>query len=322
MSTNPKIFNRSHQGHPLEKSLIDLEKSSNASRYVAINWRYDHRVSDVREHRFLAEISPNVPDAQSLKSEFKDYCSRCMWQSSTPDYDNVRYNGNNFTPPLPKMQKLIRIISLNHHCFDAATKEMPERMALPSTSYADWLDEQLEKHISLPDALRAFINILFSAWNQWSQTAQHRPFWACFSRDLKRYLGKKPWADRLRDAIGLADVLGGEWLIALEYSVAEVGQLVRPTSLEADWYWAHFPSPPSSTTGYTMNLNISDNYECLLPEVIHYPLRLSIAHWKGLIDKTQRQSYPEPWRCRVKHHNRLKHEFGSNAILAWMPSPI
>jgi hypothetical protein len=316
----PRIFDRAVEPtHPLEPLLGQMEGLATSSeRFIAHNWRHDWRVAPLREARLLEQVVARIDEGLSPCSCYKGYYVNSVCRGTPPEYALACNQDNHVR--ISRRNWLARVLCLNH-LREAAAEALPEVRMLPPDRWGAWLDARVE-HTRLGGflALRDFVDTMFSAWNNWSGKDQ-RPAWASFWADVEVLLNGPDSADHIRNAVGMARVNAGDWLVVLRYRVSEVPGCIRPTSLDADWNPYHFPSPRDEVTGFAMHLSSGAAGLCL-PEVIHTPFDLTIEHWYPWIGRTTAPvAETDLAGMRKHHHERLVARFG-NRVLDWMPSPI
>jgi len=118
--------------------------------------------------------------------------------------------------------------------------------------------------------------------------AQHRPQETRVSAGVGDAVGRvqalsRPpttVATRWRQALGLKPDSHPCWYAVLKYPVGEVGDLFRPTQLDADWSGYHHPSPagvPVWRGGCTMDCRGESDRP--LSEYVHQQIDHKPEHW-------------------------------------------
>jgi hypothetical protein len=145
------------------------------------------------------------------------------------------------------------------------------------------------------------------------------PWWACFAEEVQDRIDVGDAAG-LCSALGLGHRWAGEWLAVWCYSVADAGQLYRPTVAEAHDSPFHYPSPPEYGLGITMPL---DPTRSTCREVLHPPLRGRLAEANCTGKLLFLESFTPLEDNRLKelrrlHRARLRSEFDSGALAPWL----
>lgn len=153
-------------------------------------------------------------------------------------------------------------------------------------------------------------------------SGSHPPFWwATFWTEIE---GFEYDAESLVDALGLGEHLDDTVLLTYRYKAADVGLIYRPTTVEANNYAFHFPSPQTIKEGLSMPLNGKLN-PC--SEVIHHPPAASFAATavipKLLTLKAGKQlsnQYDHLATRRSGHRAALRRDYagGSSAVENWL----
>jgi hypothetical protein len=339
----PLIFNRYVRVHPLENALSDLQQSSDPRRTaVAVNLRYDHRISDKRDESFSAFCS-NPKVADELWNLLGSYHKERIQPLHDPDFVNYDLNHKNIlighfyleNPLLNKDRKLACVLDLNglYTLYNWASGNRMRKASwltifkdFPLPNFEAWLKDKLLGTLTKQES---FINTTFDVLNSYRrEVGPFQPSW------VTTWDAFEPRAT-LGDASGWAKALGvnkaeNRWLIVLVYTVAETGTLARPTQLDGGDYEWHFPSPKPRPWphegGHPMGLHASAS--TLLPEYVHQQLlNYHIGHWQAagrLIDKTKEANCKanDLNHLRKKHHDLLCAKYGRNSVTAWMPNPM
>ncbi len=316
----PKFFDRDDSSHLFQKALEMMESGSDlSSRTVANNWRHDHRVPVPRDKILQGYYTTPPENGETLRTGLESYLEKEIYSAREPDFYRSDRNSDNELVPKGK-QSLLRVVSLNSYAFRQASLRLPERRGVSDDQYSVWLNELLMDQSA---DLKVFLEGWFAQYNSFARQPQNagRPTWVCFESEAEAILSNPNWAGRIRDALGLAHFAQGDWLVPLRYDASEVGILFRPTSLDAGWSWAHFPSPRRHAYGIAMDL-VESNDGVLLHECIHLLHELEIRHWTGLIGQVKLDPSDSPVTCRLRHWARLTKEFGEVEIKQWMASAI
>ncbi|UPT72592.1 MAG: hypothetical protein M0D55_11555 [Elusimicrobiota bacterium] len=244
-----QVFYRTNKAHALEKCLSGIESVLDATDDCAVaqNWRIDHRVDMRREGHLLTNLQRPLL-ANSIKSAYTSYYRSWVGCTErTPVYIAPDNTGNQIgrLPP----QLLTHVISLNNPALMEALDEFSGRFMgiRRGSDWSNWLDKEITDQSNDDEFLKDILN----SWNQWLQKSgtPKRPRWVSFSRSLGDALADPAWPDRIADALGLAHIGHNEWIMLVEFPVEHAVNLHRPTSIEAGWYWAHFPSPRDYSGG-------------------------------------------------------------------------
>jgi len=338
------IFNRHGGSHPLGNALDELQKSRDPRRTaVAVNLRYDHRVSLKRDEAFSAFCDHPIT-GNELWNSLGSYHKERIRALHDPDFVNFDLNQENILAGhyclepqlLHKDSRLAGVFDLNGllTVFLWASGNRTRKTSwlyvfkdFPS-SYPDfekWLDGKLSVK---PAEQEKFIELTFDVLNSYRhEVSSYQPSWVT---------GWDAFEPRIipDDASGWTKALGvnkaeNRWLIVLKYTVAEAGTLARPTQLDAGDYEWHFPSPlstPLQEGGHPMELHPPPPDP--LPEYVHQQLRdYDIKHWHdagSLIAKTKDThcAAAELYRLRQEHHGLLCAHYRKSDITAWMPNPM
>ncbi len=311
-------------------------------RAMASNVMYDHRVTLERKRVFDGIVGRPCSGSGVQRAVTKYKGDRIAY-SPDPDYLNESLNSANFVSGFDPVEEVIegdvplaRVVDLNGQGLQAvyawgknhgepalrkALERFPENPD-ETSSVSRWLDDCL-----LPPAdVSSFIGVVLQALNGCRQERPYRLAWATFWSRLEPHLGDPPNPDRWLEVLGLGALPQPHWVIALKYTVAEAGTLVRPTMLEAGWNALHFPSPPQAPLGaggHCMDLGSAPPGAALVNEYIHQPIEHSLQHWENAGRKCARTTGLGGWDLseqRRRHHRGLSWWYTD--VERWMPFPV
>jgi hypothetical protein len=335
------VFDRDGTGHPWSVFFGELESGpEERPRALAENWRMDHRVSRDREREDLlaSGLFDGAGSGTDWCSALRTYFRLRLCQPSSPDaaprsaYLNDDNSSNLVRGVLPfdrlchvgSLREIVRRVLTGSTAADAdAELEEATGIPLPEKPAGErdplWLDRGVDRFaLRLAErgeaAVRAAARILLDELGP-----SEPPWWACFAEEVQPLIDARD-ATGLCEALGLGHRWGGEWLLVWAYPVADAGPLYRPTVAEANDSPFHFPSPPGFSLGITMPL---DPARPTCREVVHRPLRgeTAAAGCTGIL--LFLENFPPLadtglMELRRKHHDRLRTEFGTEAVKAWL----
>lgn len=339
------VFGRNGSGaHPLAQSLAKLQASTDEGRRaMAYNLMHDHRVSEAREAAFLSYIARQKLSTTEIGDIVKAYHRERVREARHPDFLEPAINGENFRSgphagPLAVNSNLEvgRVLVLNGLWTACrwATREHPARYPALGTVPGEGLEfrkrvqEWLTEKLSTSAGQRtSFVQAaLKAAWHHHLEIAPYQPAWVAPWEDLKTHLEHPSKPRRWLEVMG-AHKQAPCWIIVLRYQVREVGQLLRPTQLEAGWFAYHFPSPPAqyliSTGGHPMDLSIPCEADGVLQEYVHDQIRHPIEHWHEAGSFCEPMETPPPEELalqRQRHHQALCEHYSAAHVLPYLPS--
>lgn len=341
----PPVFGRYFPDpHPYEEALALMHAKTVEERAVAVNLRYDHRVSEERERAFDAFVRHPCTD-YDLRRALKAYFEKKVRERRLPHYVYSDLNYNNLLngqpgvrPQIKPDTRLVRVLDLNglKGVFLWAQNEKKYRGAWGRTfdrfptdigndaAVMDFLDEKMESR-SAEGFVKTVLDVL-SAHR--SEKKPYQPVWVTTWMAFKDYVAEGP--DRWHQVLGMHKPTPC-WLVLLRYTVREAGTIARPTQLDGGWYQFHFPSPPRdaplSVGGHPMDLRTSPPSSSLLPEYVHKQTRHRPEHWTDLAPKhknygrTTAPASPALADQRQTHHRLLIQTYGAG-VRTWMSSAI
>ncbi len=301
----PYVFDRRRTQHPWHQALDDLVADP-TRRFVAANWRMDHRVAPAREDNLLAAPEFTSPlHGEDWWQGCGNYFQRALCQPTRlgpagrrsvylepPNASNVIPRGR-----IPGHEQLIHVGSLNAMLWRLASAQHPAvglKLRFPDVTGRSLPTRPAGAAASSWSAFGAEVDAVAEAVNGRDLAVVKElaalltealgetqpPWWAGFAQELAPLVDAGD-ATGLGRALGLGHLDTGEWLFVWRYEVALVYQsepeaeLYRPTAIEANDNPCHYPSPPSYGYGITMDLGSPRPGACR--EVIHPPLRGRLA---------------------------------------------
>lgn len=327
--------------HPYDVALNDWLSSGDSTwQSMARNVMHDHRVSKQRADSFNRYVDHPCTSAGLNRAIF-NYFKREIRHEVLPHYLNRTINEENFLtsrgllPLIHKDVKLVRVLDLTglrlviqwgNETIRRKRSWEPTLLNLP-TSLTDqdvtkWLDEEIGNGSS--SQVERTVETILDIMNSYSREEPYQPIWATTWAAFEPYVDDGP--ERWLQLLGIPS-LPPRWLILLSYTVAEVGTLVRPTILDADWNGYHFPSPPQASLasgGHPMDLRIIPKATTPIPEYIHKQIPHKLAHWTDLGGKIGRSSVPDSTALvdqRTAHLELLTKSYGPD-VGNWMPEPV
>ncbi|HYU31842.1 MAG TPA: hypothetical protein VEW48_06740 [Thermoanaerobaculia bacterium] len=335
------MFDRDGADHSWERALRELAAGPDERRRaVAENWRMDHRVSRERETEdLLASGCFAAQDgAEEWRGALYTYFQLRLCQPSDPGSDPrsaylYASNTSNLVGGLMPFDRLCHVGSLQtivgrvlagSAAADAAAELADEiGVALPEKPPGDrdplWLTQAVSRFAErLAErgevAVRTAARILLGAIGP-----AEPPWWACFAEEVQPQIDAGTAAS-LCEALGLGHRWTGEWLVVWTYPVSDAAPLYRPTVAEATDSPFHHPSPPEYSFGITMPL---DPARGTCREVLHRPLRGPAAETACTGKLLYLEDFPPMVDTRLMelrrlHRERLRSEFGTDALTAWL----
>jgi hypothetical protein len=248
------------------------------------NLHHDHRIPIPRKQdwggRFQSFNSgPDGDQWAAVQRATKRYHTEEIRESHDPAFLRPNNQDNFYVPHFPggpraKLTaphgdvRLVRVLNLGAmgpvftHLNDTTFRPFT---GISATDPLNWLDEQLQSFKANPGSglaagnihHNAFLSAILKTMAQLRTAHPFEPTWATLWADFAPQ-GQLPPSNRWLDVLGVAlpakVVTYTTWLLVLRYEVRRVGQLVRPSQLEAGWYPEHFPIPPSADWGHAMDL--------------------------------------------------------------------
>lgn len=340
------LFDRTiNSSHPWTTALDDLEKSPEPThQYVCSNWRMDHRVCRKRgNHMQNTGRFPNVLKGPQWLVAVRNYFGDHVCRPANPSLGGRScgtfqlHNANNIV--------LMTVSPHNLLVHAASLNRMVNRLV--SNQHGDFqnfsYDCEQKTGIRLPvfprttSAHSAFYSPIFGNWanelaNKGAETIKklagfmvkalgenQPPWWACFNREVNSLIQNSRWTELCR-ALGLGHISTGEWLLIWRYRIMDVGQVVRPTVIEAYDSPYHFPSPPNYPCGITMPL-YSGGKACR--EILHAPpLNSTVAADANIgklchIDRPVIEDYNKVADFRHSHAEKLSADYRNKDNHGW-----
>jgi hypothetical protein len=360
----PIIFDKNDPDYSIyEDALGAWEKSGkNDEQAMAVNMRFDHRVTRARELVFRKYFkTPNKNPRLELTKALLEHWINEIRSKAVPEFcnpvcDNAVVDCSKAVDRccigFDEDVELATVISLNgylepikntSHKVSISIPEWKEfedidTLAVDYRSNLDiWLNTYLENNYLKkggdPKKIEPFIDVVFKILNyRLSKGLYYQPVWVTKWKDLEKYT-KINRTDGTLDVDRWNQVVGvprnpSSWQIIIKYPASAVKCLHRPSILDGGYiYGQHFPSPPRipmSIGGHTMDLGKSDDK--LMSEFIHPQIPLKLEYWTeagGLIGKTLTAGYYGLLSDnRIAHHQKLINKYGEKEIKDWMPSPV
>ena len=343
------IFDRlAGNDHPLADGLNDLKNATTISNWVlGENIQMDWRVSTHREKGMLNfKGFQDLIEGKNLIHQWRRYYnievrnpSGINEEDRLPAYLRKFNASNKITTRIPPFYQLLHICSFNRMIkslistrlygnssefgfkFEDLTGiTLPERTP-GSTLTDDEFNVRIDEianylNGSGEDIVKRTAGLLCRSFVKSMQ-----PWWACFADDASGFIKSGNWGD-LCACLGMGHINDGEWILIWRYKRGEVGDLYRPTVVEANDSPYHFPSPPSSKYGVTMPLNSNlPNFR----EVVHNAPEGSILSeacigelYKIEQFNSRNANYGRIPSMRSSHSNRLMSEFVDKDDNEWI----
>jgi len=335
------VLDRDGADHSWERALRELAADpGERSRAVAENWRMDHRISREREAEDLLACGCFTAHegAGEWRKALSIYFRLHLCQPSDPAGEPRSaylhtWNTWNRVSGVARFDRLCHVGSLQAivgrvlgggaaadaeaDLADELGVAIPEK--LPGETDLLWLNRAVGQFAEAlrdrgEEAVRTAARILLEALGPGEP-----PWWACFAEEVQPQIDAENAAG-LCEALGLGHLEAGKWLIVWNYPVADAGPLFRPTVAEATDSPFHHPSPPEYDFGITMPL---DPAHGTCREVLHRPLRGAAAE-AGCTGKLLfLEDFPPMEDTRLMelrrvHRGRMRSEFGTDALTAWL----
>ncbi|MGB7207205.1 MAG: hypothetical protein WBD27_00960 [Pyrinomonadaceae bacterium] len=355
----PIIFNRDDADYAIYED--ELEKWENSGRFdqqaMAVNMRYDPRITKARELRFRRYFEPH----RKLTKALEDHWIKEIRSQRKPEFCSPICNNfvafcskpdDTCCAGFDKGMELATVINLHgflepikntSHGIDINVPEWKdfEDIDTHASDYRSnlnvWLNAYLENNYLKkgedPKEIEPLIEALFKIINfRLSKGLSYQPVWVTSWQDFQQYTNRiRPDGtlniDRWNQIVGVPRH-SSIWQIIVKYPLSAVSCLHRPSILDGGYiYGQHFPSPPrirKAVGGHTMDLGNSDDK--LMSEYIHTQIPLKLEYWIGtgyLIGRTLASGYYDLLPSnRLTHHQKLINRYGENRINSWMPRPI
>ncbi|HYP14283.1 MAG TPA: hypothetical protein VEQ63_10195 [Bryobacteraceae bacterium] len=323
-----------------EHHLSRWESGGDYSR-VALAWnlRYDHRVFQGREAEFLKYFAGAPAGTDPLSVALVEYRKQTVCLRAGSSFLRGE-NESNFVFGSPRGGSEIHpnlqlgtIFDLTGCLAAMNNARLDGHPAFRAVRIEDALKPEdagwngfLYEHFIRQDNLakqRSLLDDIFYAVDKY---AHHRPpTWVTYWDRLASYLTKG--SIRALNALGMARRSSPRILVALRYAVRDVGNLVRPTQLDAGDFPFHYPSHPARTCpegGTTMDCDRGAHYHSavdLIPEFIHAPTLFNSSYWINGGSWIQQSMYPAPVglsASRAAHQRALHSIYGLHSP-HWMP---
>lgn len=342
-----RIFDRHRNGHPWRLIFQQMDSHAEISHQVICsNWRMDHRVSEPREQAMLNSVEySSVSSVEDWWQQKNKYFGEAVCQPATVSAAGRRSvyvhacNVTNAISPktIPIHDQLVHVASLNSILwrlssadnamsadfkigfYEITGMDLPERRGrggMDNIVFEANVNDVANRIIGKgPEEIKKLAGFLVDGLGD-----TQPPWWGCFAQEVMPLINKKDWPG-LCHALGLGHLNGNHWLLFWRYPVGYAGDLYRPTVIEANDSYYHYPSPPDKPYGITMPLSLSAVRA--YREVIHPPLREQSAidfctGELGRIAGQEELEYDEVLALREKHRRRLARESRSNEGQSWL----
>jgi len=301
------------------------------NRAVAHNLIHDHRVSEERASHFFDLVSQEPVDGARLQVALEDYLKDRVRPDPTGTFLDRGKNGDNFITEDPDDNSLAHVLDLSG--LTTVLRWGARRGMLAGFASGDRvtdpeIEDFLGRRLAGEAAQReATVSAILAVLRACRTELPWNPSWVTAWTHFEGSVTTEPesWAE----AVGMARATPARWLIVLRYQTEEVGQLVRPTQLDAGWYSFHFPSPPYAPTrmgGHPMSLRDGQPMPdpvVLLPEYILEQIEPRLEHWVAggrRCDITRRTIGTRLKEYRDRHYGVLARAYGPENIERWMIS--
>lgn len=354
----PIIFNKDCPEYSIyESELQKWERSGKLDeRAMAINMRYDHRVTKARELKFRKYFEPH----RNLTRALQEHWDKEIKSNDKPEF--CTRGCNNFVAfcargdrghcvGFDKKMRLATVINLNSYLEPVRDSSHAIRTAIPEwrdlenidthavdykSNLNTWLNTYMDNNYVKKglDArnIEPLIRVMFKIINyRLTLGLAYQPVWVTNWDDLEEYT-KNRRPDGSLDADRWNQVVGvprdpAKWQIVVTYPASAVPCLHRPSILDGGQvYGQHFPSPPQirkAVGGHTMDLGKIDKK--VMSEFIHPQIPLKTRYWVKagrLVGQTLTPGYYRslPFN-RIAHHGKLIDHYGEIRIKKWMADP-
>lgn len=309
------------------------------SRYpfLAKNVEVDDRVSIERALHF-AETMRELLLKKGLEPALVHYAISTLRSRPEDTYLSRAVNGLNLLSDRARYpQFLCHVLSLNALARYLAQEDMGWKYGFPglnsvtasqiSASGVERIDQVLNGELANVDDTPRRVRLVTALLTYHADQAERnqlRPAWAADWERFEAACENRNNPDRWTSLVGVYRK-GGCWLIVLKYPSSKVGQLVRPTQLDAGAYDYHFPSPGSvscDSGGASMNLDEPDPVEPLR-EFVHRPIRFDLSNWEAAgwrLDRQRGANSNGLQRIRERHLGNLRLAHGGDLIDRWWDS--
>ena len=245
-----------HSSHKWYGALhVDDLRDKPQEKAVRSNLAIDGRINSSVESQLLSEFSTTpympVPITSILES-----APNYFRQKYCRPYIDVKFLSDVVT--VPPRRELLHVGSLRN-LISRTIKDARGRSILTDhfkTSYGrslipisgdlPWGEIALTMNRGSTDKFRQTVGLIHR------QLGPNQPFWwASFFAEVKTFADD---ATKLVNNLGLGEFEDDQLLLTYRYLAGDVGLLYRPTTIEANNYAFHFPSPTNTPTGFTMAL--------------------------------------------------------------------
>jgi hypothetical protein len=300
---------------PVLDSLLKSEDIVLRAR--AENFRFEERVSRVRQARYETEHSPVGTNYEDWLESHKNYLESAVYKTLPETFLSI--NSDAVLPAavaseFGEGQVLVRVESLDYALGDTKVGSL----ANLENILAIYRSERNDTNLTSGDA-KALLQEVCRSLNQNPYAV--RPRFAAFGQELAEDIDAVDWPLRLRDRLGLAhlpptNTFGPHPVVLMRYTVKEVVararflnsdyNLVVPTVLDAEPYEIFHPAPKEQNFGRTLNLTGYDDanaHEQLASEVLHLKIEYAPSHiWKvGVITQSADTSAGRLEKLRSDH---------------------
>jgi hypothetical protein len=331
-----QIFNRRRgRKHPLFAVLQQMQERDGSLKAKASNLKHDARVSHEREGKFLSFIG-KCKSAGEFEDHRKKFLEQRIKFTTAPEFKRKNNNANKASPE----ETLVCIFVLNglERMFEWARKEAWRRYSTAGISVEDFktfenyptqagpgekLTEKRANFITrlmAPGAGRiAFLQAVFRLYDQYKNIQPYHPMWLTKSKDFQAVYRSKD-ADRWCHFVGVPTAKkANQWVVALEFKPAELGQLYSPTVLDCN---SHFffstPDGCPANSGLAMDLAMLAVVPACEYIVMHPSLNLAQVDYEDGCQQLREQTVDDIQSMRGYHIDRLRHAFKAKRAVAWL----
>lgn len=259
---------------------------SPATRARAENMIFDEQIDPARQGPYEADFAPPLPDYRSFHAAHKRYLDAHVFTDLPETFTAANTAATIDTTPISG-KYLLRIECLGWTLGNLAMGDVDQFIHILHVYRKDVKDP----HMTIKMAQRALQKVCDSLnANPRARSPRFATFEDCVTDDVNA----PDWAERLRDRLGLSHYPDAEKynphpVALMRYPISEIAAQAQrlglsaaatiPTVLDALPRSVFHPTPRGMDRGYALNLAGEDDYEKLVPEILHPRITYKPSHF-------------------------------------------